>query len=45
MKQIYTTPEIDIFIFKDRDVIVASGEAVFEPNYVRGDNETDLLGF
>lgn len=43
MKKIYEAAEMNIVLFTTRDVIVASGEEVFVPSYIKDDNETEIL--
>lgn len=43
MKKIYESAEMNIVVFDNSSVIVASAEDVFEPSYVKGDDETEIL--
>ncbi len=44
MKKIYEAAEINVVLFSDKDVIVASGvEDVFVPSVTQQDNETEIL--
>lgn len=43
MKKIYTAAEMNIVLFDNSNVIVASAEDVFVPSYEKGDNETEIL--
>ncbi len=43
MKKIYEAAEMNIVLFETADVIVASGEEVFVPDYTKQDNETEIL--
>ena len=43
MKKFYESAEMNIVIFDDTKVIVASAADVFEPSYEKGGNETEIL--
>lgn len=43
MKKIYITAEMNIVLFDNDNVIVASSEDVFVPSYSKDDDETEIL--
>ena len=43
MKKTYEAAELNIVLFDNTNVIVASAEDVFVPSYEKGDDETEIL--
>jgi len=43
MKKYYESAEMNIVVFDNTNVIVASTTEVFEPSYIKGDDETEIL--
>jgi len=43
VRKIYETAEMEIVLFDNSNVIVASEEESFVPSYTKGDDETEIL--
>lgn len=43
MKKAYEQAEMNIIVFDNSNVIVASTTEVFEPSYIKGNDETEIL--